>query len=69
MGGGGSGIRTEGAALPQLIRLRGLGEPGLEAHPSGHLPLEAFCLPVLLLIGVGQGLMLEGVLLKGRIPI
>lgn len=52
-GQGVSGIRMRGAALPQLIRVLGLGEPGLEGQPSGHFPLEVLCLPVLLLVRGG----------------
>lgn len=36
---------------------------------SGHLPLEALCLPVLLLSGEAWGLILERVLVRGRIPL
>lgn len=39
--------------LPQVICLLGLGEPGLEGQPSGHLPLGVPCLPMLLLSDVG----------------
>lgn len=35
----------------------------------GHLPLGVLCLPMLLLFGLVWGFMMDGMLVRGRIPI